>query len=255
MKKTQTMLARLLSAALTGCAILFASSAAFAYYSKDSYEADVSFTGMVEIADDTPDFLVMPSYISRQMLYLAGPLQAAPQKSAAKNDAQIDVLGKQRDSKTGKLYVRYRYAGTFVLDGGIKDVVKVRLPLNLDGIWERSSEQCFSYGSTYQMAYFWDPLGKGCKLVEGVDYFTADATIVKRRANTINTAPAYERLTNGQGELRMVLTFGADKDDNGKLGPDKNGDYNAGNFRDIRKFLVNQGFSGRTIPADERERD
>src|SRR4029450_2385686 len=122
------MLNRLLSAALTGCLLPFTSSTAFAYYSKDSYEADVTFTGMVEIGDDTPDFLIMPSYISRQLLYLAGPLQAAPRKAAAKNDGQIDILGKQRDSKSGKLYVRYRYASTFVLDNALQDVVKVRLP-------------------------------------------------------------------------------------------------------------------------------
>ena len=95
---------------------------------------------------DTPDFLLEPSYISRQLLYLAGPLQAAPKKAAAKNDAKVDVLGKHRDSKTGKLYVRYRYTGTFVLDNGLQDVVKIRLPLNLDEIWERSSDNCFSWG-------------------------------------------------------------------------------------------------------------
>ena len=130
------MFARLLSAALAGCVVLLTGSTAFAYYSTDSSEGQVVFTGMVEIADDTPDFLIMPSYVSRQLLYLAGPLQAAPQKSAAKNDAQVDILGKQRDSKTGKLYARYRYAGTFVLENGIKDVVKVRLPLNLDTVWD-----------------------------------------------------------------------------------------------------------------------
>ena len=102
------MLKRLLSAALIGCLLAFISSTAFAYYSKDSYEADVTFTGIVEIADDTPDFLLLPSYISRQLLYLAGPLQAAPKKAAAKNDAKVDVLEKYRDSKTGKHYVRYR---------------------------------------------------------------------------------------------------------------------------------------------------
>lgn len=249
------MLNRLLSAALTGCLLAFTSSTAFAYYSKDSYEADVIFTGIVEIADDTPDFLLEPSYISRQLLYLAGPLQAAPKKAAAKNDAKVDVLGKHRDSKTGKLYVRYRYTGTFVLDNGLQDVVKIRLPLNLDEVWERSTVNCFSWGDKYRMAYFWAPLNKGCPLVDGVDYVTADGAIVAKRANTTNTAPAYERLANGNGEIRVVLTFGADDDKNGKSAPDKNTDYNAANYRDIRKFLLNQGFSVRTMPADERERE
>ena len=63
------------------------------------------------------------------------------------------------------------------------------------------------------MAYFWDPLGKGCKLVDGVDYFTADGAIAQEHANTTNTSPAYERLTNGNGEIRIVLTFGADHDE------------------------------------------
>ena len=72
----------------------------------------VTFTSMVEIAEVAPDFLLLPSYISRHLLYLAGPLQAAPKKAAAKNDAKVDVLGKHRDSKTGKLYVRYRYTGS-----------------------------------------------------------------------------------------------------------------------------------------------
>src|SRR5215831_14524567 len=99
------MRTRLLSAALTGLLLLLTCSTAFAYYSKDSYEADVTFTSVVEIANDAPDFLIMPSFISRQLLYLAGPLQAAPKKAAAKSDGQIDILGKYRDNKNGKLYV------------------------------------------------------------------------------------------------------------------------------------------------------
>ncbi len=249
------MLNRLLSAAVAGCLLLLFGSPAFAYYSKDSYEGEVDFTSMVEIAEDAPDFILLPSYINRQLLYLAGPLQAAPKKAAAKNDAKVEVLGKHRDSKTGKLYVRYRYTGTFVLDNGLQNVVKIRLPLNLDEVWERSSDNCFSWGDKYRMAYFWAPLNKGCALVDGVDYSTVDGTIAAKRANTINTAPAYERLTNGNGEIRIVLTFGADDDKNGKSAPDKNTDYNATNYRDVRKFLLNQGFSARTVPVDERERE
>lgn len=250
------MLNRLLSASLAGCLFLVTGSTAFAYYSKDSYEAEVSFTSRVEIAEDTPDYILLPSYINRQLLYLAGPLQAAPRKAAAKNDAKVDVLGKQRDGKSGKLYVRYRYTGTFVLDSGIQDVVKIRLPLNLDEVWERSTDKCFSWGEKYRMAYFWAPLNKGCPLVDGVDYSTEDGTIVARRPNTANTAPAYERLANRDGEIRVVLTFGADDDRNGKSAPDRNNtDYNAGNYRDIRKFLIGQGFAARTVPAGERERE
>lgn len=250
------MLARLLSAALTGCLLLLTGSPAFAYYSKDSHEGEVTFTSMVEIAEDAPDFLLLPSYINRQLLYLAGPLQAAPKKAAAKNDAKVEVLGKHRDGKTGKLYVRYRYTGTFVLDNGLQDVVKIRLPLNLDEVWERSSDNCFSWGDKYRMAYFWAPLNKGCALVDGVDYLTSDGTIVAKRANTANTAPAYERLANGNGEIRIVLTFGADDDKHGKSAPGSdNKDYNAANYRDIRKFLLNQGFSVRAVPVDERARE
>ena len=57
--------------------------------------------------------------------------------------------------------------------------MKVRLPLNLDEVWERSSDNCFSWGSRYRMAYFTYPMEKGCKLVEGVDYFTADGAITQ----------------------------------------------------------------------------
>lgn len=250
------MLNRLLSAALTGCLLLAAGSPAFAYYSKDSYEAEVSFTSMVEIAADTPDYILLPSYINRQLLYLAGPLQAAPKKAAAKNDAKVDILGRQRDDKTGKHYVRYRYTGTLVLDNALQDVVKIRLPLNLDEVWDRSTDKCFSYGEKYRMAYFWAPLNKGCPLVDGVDYVTSDGAIVAKRSNTANSAPAYERLANGNNEIRFVLTFGADEDRNGNLSPDKNNtDYNAGNYRDVRKYLAGQGFASRIVPADERARE
>lgn len=133
--------------------------------------------------------------------------------------------------------------------------MKIRLPLNLDAIWERSSDSCFSWGEKYRMAYFWAPLNKGCALVDGVDYLTSDGTIVAKRANTANTTPAYERLANGDGEIRIVLTFGADDDRRGKSAPDKNTDYNAANYRDIRKFLLSQGFSVRTVPVDERARE
>jgi hypothetical protein len=249
------MLRRLLPAALASAVLVLAGSPAFAYHAKDSYEGEVTFTGMVEIADDTPDFLIRPSYINRQLLYLAGPLQAAPKRAAPKRDERVEVLGKHRDAKTGKLYVRYRYTDTFVLENELQDVVKVRLPLHLDDTWERSSLDCFSYGSTYHIAYFWNPMAKGCKLVDGVDYFTTDATIVRKLANTTDTLPAYERLTNANGEIRMVLAFGADDDKNGKTVPAKNTDHNAAAYRDTRKFLLDQGFTGRTVPVEERERE
>lgn len=96
------MLARLLSAALTGCLLLLTGSSAFAYYSKDSHEGEVTFTSMVEIAEDAPDFLLLPSYINRQLLYLAGPLQAAPKKAAAKKDeavAEEDAAAEEKPKK------------------------------------------------------------------------------------------------------------------------------------------------------------
>ena len=249
------MFNRLMSAAAGGCLLVLAGSPAFAYYSKDSYEAEVSFESRVEIAADTPDYILLPSYINRQLLYLAGPLQAAPKKAAAKNDAKVDILGRHRDDRTGRHYVHYRYTGTFVLDNALQDTVKIRLPLNLDEVWERSTDTCFSWGEKYRMAYFWAPLNKGCPLADGIDYTTSDGTILAKRPNTAGTAPAYERLANGSGEIRFVLTFGADDDRNGNVSPDKNGDYNAGNYRDIRKFLVSQGFKGRIVPVAERERD
>ena len=249
------MLHRLLSAALASCLLLLTGSPAFAYYSKDSYEGEITFTGTVEIPGDTPDFLIRPSYINLQLLYLAGPLQAARWKSAAKSDENIEILGKQRDSKTGKLTVRYRYAGTFLLDNDLQDVVKIRLPLDPERISERSGDECFSYGNSHRMAYFWNPMGKGCKLVEGIDYFTADAAIVRKLANTANTMPAYERLANGNGEIRMVLAFGADIDAKGRLAPDKSDDYNAANYRDTRKYLIAQGFSAAIVPVEQREHE
>ncbi len=249
------MLDRLLSAALAAGLFLLSCSTAFAYYSGDSYEGDVTFTGMVEIPDSTPDVLIVPSYINLQLLYLAGPLQAAARKSAPKSDEKIDILDKHRDSKTGKLHVRYRYAGTFVLDSALQDVVKVRLPLDAESIWERSTDACYSFGSSHRIAYFWNPASKGCKLVEGDDYFTTDATIVRKLANTTSTTPAYERLANSDGEIRIVLAFGADIDAKGRLAPDKNDDYNAVNYRNTRKFLLKQGFSTRPVPVDQRERE
>ncbi|WP_421997696.1 hypothetical protein [Reyranella sp.] len=249
------MLDRLLSAAFAGGVLLATAAPAFAYYSRDSYEADVTFTGMVEIPDDTPDFLITPTYINRQLLFLAGPLQAAPPKSAGKADGQIDVLEKTRDARTGRLYARYRYSGTFVLDNSIQDVLKIRLPLNPAEVWPRSTDECFSYGSKYRMAYFWNPSAKGCRLAEGVDYFTASGAITKKRANSANTVPAYERLANDRGEIRMVLAFGADDDANGRSAPDRNKDYNAANYRDTRDYLLGRGFAGRLVALDERGRE
>jgi hypothetical protein len=48
------MLHRLLSAALASSLFLLTGSTAFAYYSKDSYEGDVTFTAMVEITTIRP---------------------------------------------------------------------------------------------------------------------------------------------------------------------------------------------------------
>ena len=55
------MLDRLLTATLASVLILAAGSPSFAYYSKDSYEGDVTFNGMVEIPGDTPDSQIRSS--------------------------------------------------------------------------------------------------------------------------------------------------------------------------------------------------
>src|SRR5262249_13308000 len=163
---------------------------------------------MVEIAEDTPDFLLIPSFISRQLLYLAGPLQAAPRKAAAKNDAKVDVLGKHRNSKTGKLYVRYRYAGTLVLDNGLQDVVKIRLPPSGAESGEPWTNNGSGGGKKSRRPYFWAPRKKAGRLAKAVASSPADATTPEKRTNPASTTPAYERLANGNGEIRIVLTFG-----------------------------------------------
>lgn len=229
-----------------------------AYYSNDSYEGTVNFTGVAKIDDHlTPADTQV--YIKQQMVWLAGPLQAAAKISGPKYDEQISILEKFRDGKTGLLMVRYQYSGTFVLQNSLQSSVTIRLPFDAANIYTKSSDYCFGHekypvSESLRYAYFWNPVRKGCSLVDGVDYFTVQGSVAAK-PNTQNTFPSYDRLTDRNGELRAVVIFGADQDAKGKLSPDNNDDYNAGGFRDTRSFLKSQGFSGKVVPPNVREQE
>lgn len=234
-------------------ALILTVTSTHAYYSADSYEGTVSFTAVAQIDDllSPADTLV---YINQQLLYLAGPLQAAPKKSGPKSDAQLTVLEKFRDSQTGKMYARYQYTGTFVLENAIQGTVAIHLPYDFSTIFTVSNDACFSHGNVYRYAYYWNPVGAGCNLIAGQDYLTVQANISKK-ANTTNTYPSYERLTNTNGEIRAILVFGADQDANGYFPPDTNKDWNAANFKAMRAELNRQGFSGRPVSQNVREQE
>ncbi len=231
---------------------------AHAYYSNDSYEGIVTFTGVTRIDDHlTPADTL--TYIDQSLVWLAGPLQAAPKISGPKYDAQISILEKFRDSNTGLLLVRYQYTGTFVLENSLKNSVTVRLPYDPANVYTKSTNNCFGHekyepSDSLRYAYFWNPVRRGCNLVEGVDYFTVQAT-VSAKANTQNTFPAYERLINSNGEIRAVVIFGADQDVKGQRSPDNNDDYNAGGYKDTRNFLRSQGFTSQIFPQSVREQE
>ena len=239
-------------------AVLISTSHAEAYYSKDSYEGTVTFTGVAKIDDHlTPTDTL--TYIKDQLVWLAGPLQAAKQISGPKYDEQVSIVEKFRDGRTGLLMVRYQYSGTFVLENSLKNSVTIRLPFESASIYPKSNDNCFGHekypvSESLRYAYFWNPVRKGCNLVDGVDYFTVQGSIAAK-LNTKNTFPSYDRLTTQNGELRAVVIFGADQDAKGRLAPDNNDDYNAGGFRDTRKYLKSQGFSSQVIPANVREQE
>lgn len=239
-------------------ALVWSFSPAKAYYSNDSYEGTVTFTGVAKIDDHLTqaDTLV---YIHQQLVWLAGPLQAAPKISGPKYDAQITILEKFRDSKTGLLLVRYQYIGTFVLENSLKNSVTIRLPYDPANVYTKSTNLCFGHekyqpSDSLRYAYFWNPVRKGCNLVEEVDFFTVQGSVVPK-PNTQNTFPAYDRIVNQNGEIRAIVVFGADQDTKGQRAPDNNDDYNAGGFRDTRNFLKTQGFSGQIVPQSVREQE
>jgi hypothetical protein len=135
----------------------------------------------------------MPSYISTQLLYLAGPLGAAARKSAAKNDLQIDILGKQRDSKTassGALPIRRHVRSRQRAAGGREGSPAAQSRRHL-GALERRLLQLRQH--PYPMAYFWNPVGKGCKLAEDVDY----SPQMPRSSKSSPTPPIPRPPTNG----------------------------------------------------------
>lgn len=232
--------------------LLFSLTKAQAYYSSDSYEGTVTFTASSKI-DDYLSAADTLTYINQQLLYLAGPLQAAPKKSGPKHDAQISVLDKYR-TQNGNLMVRYQYSGTFVFHNSLQNTVTIYLPIDFSTIFAKSNDACFSYGEKYRYAYFWNPVGRGCNLVDGVDYFSVQASIA-RRPNTTNTMPSYERLTNAQGELRIIAVFGADIDAKGLRSPDNNDDYNTEGYKQTRQYLLSQGFSRTSVPQQVREQE
>lgn len=261
--------------------ILLSYPIAHAYYSKDSTEGTVTFTAKAEIDQLYKDSDIYANTIPPQLDYLAGSLQpdwdelfrnsTVAQKTASpKKDERVRILRRFQEGK--KWFVEYQYTGTFVVGNKVGNTIALHLPFGLNPnevLNETTSDSCFVLGAAYRNAYYWNPKRPGCNMVEGVDYITIQASI-SRIPNTTNTSPRYDSLSSN-GEIRMILAFGAEEDSFGKLPPGtkavvsdphnpqskfNRADYNAQGYLQTRDFLVSEGFSRPvSIAPSVRERE
>lgn len=196
--------------------------------------------------------------------YMAGPLQRSNPIAGPKHDQKIEILSIEPLDES-RWAVRFLYTGTFIVESSNVENFRITLPFDRKAIYRDAQiggrNPCTDsiYSTETYFWYFWSPDRVGCPLREGVHYGVSKANVSSVIRPEGPTYPEYARLVNPNGEIKMTLLFGADKDENGKIDPMlkksfgrwANNDYNAGNYRDIREKLVKAGFTGRLVPMSE----
>ena len=242
---------------------IFASQA-FAHISPKGYEATLRFSHWVELSPySSLDENGAKHAIEEQLRYMVGPMANLKSPAAPRNDHKIKViLVEALPGPGGRVIAHYSYEGTVLLSKPAEKI-NFALPHQPNQIYRTSiaslnpGEINPCTGESDKEAnyfhYYWSPDRKGCKeiLKLGIDY-----SIVNGRVEMLPEAetslPAYEQLTDKNGNVLIYLMVGKDEV-NAYRSPmlTKNKELNAINFRKMVHQLKSLGFVGREWNLNE----
>ncbi|RPJ79264.1 MAG: hypothetical protein EHM20_01865 [Alphaproteobacteria bacterium] len=206
----------------------------------------MEFSATVELETTrTPQPKTMKNAIEAQLEHIIGPMSLTQYTAVPKGDhtvSDIKVVSKTATTVT----VGYKYQGTIVLQNGPKETYGIYLPINPAKIYSAAmvgtKNPCTDdhYQSEGDFWYFWSPERLGCRLEEGKDYVVVNAKI-KRFTNTKLSYPEYQNLPDANGYVTIHVLFGMD-DTTLNRNPLKSSDINATNYREFRKYLIQNGY-------------
>ena len=225
------------------------------YVGSNSTEAYLTFDSIVEYESArTPSLKTMKRVAEEQIVHTIGPMSVADYTAVPKGDHEIfDV---KVVSKKGNVFsIGYSFKGNIVLENGPKTTYDIIVPINPAKIYAASFVGSVSpctdehYQSEGDFWYFWNPYNPGCKLKEGKDYTTVKGKIT-RYANTKLSYPEYHNLPDENGNITIHLLFGMDENTKGR-NPLTSGDINADNYRIVRDYLLERGYTSKKWTSAE----
>ncbi|MFN8945904.1 MAG: hypothetical protein ACK5WZ_14910 [Pseudobdellovibrionaceae bacterium] len=239
-------------------------SSAFGFYSNTGLEVKVSYEADYLMSGPKPSEADVIWELRQSAYYMSGPLQFNSPKAGPKFDHSVRIISIVQGQNSW--VAKYQFTGTFIVENKNTQNLKLYVPRSIRQIYKQSlvpaaltkagQNPCIQdsfedhMNETY-FWYFWNPNKKGCPLKAGIHYDIITPKIEVLNAMTVESYPEYSRLPNSNGDLEMLLVFGADKDALGMKAPESNNDHNAGNFRNVLKNLKKQGFVNRRWTADD----
>jgi hypothetical protein len=241
------------------CLILLFSQALLAapmqplFFADGSRQALLRYEFYVEVKSNfqpTPEEALEQA--QKQAAFLFGTFDRQIKRSSPRRDHKISILKTEKVANK-KFRVHYSYEGTIQTEAD-GNSYSFDLPLNPDEVFYNSLViknnmtiyPCGDEGHP-QPEYFWyffNPRGRGCPLKLGVDYEVVTGSL-DYLPNTQKTYPEYSRLVKN-GQVQVDFFYGMD---NPMLThqPEKSNDYNANNFRAMKRDLLKKGYQSRII--------
>ncbi|MCK6600136.1 MAG: hypothetical protein L6Q37_17360, partial [Bdellovibrionaceae bacterium] len=193
--------------------------------------------------------------IEKQITFLFGAFSNQYRQAVPKADQQFQILKAYKVSNN-TWRADYLYNGYILISQG-PNTYSFYLPVNPFQVWQKSLAPgktnpypCTDshYAVEKYFWYFFNPKSYGCELVENKDYAQVQGQ-VQFIINTKATYPEYERLFVN-GELNFHILFGMD---NSSLdwNPQSSTDLSAQSYRQLKKALVQWGYTSRVWSAQE----
>ena len=218
-------------------------SSLFEYYGSDHTEAQFALSLYVIIEQKNPptNAQVNPQ-ITSQLRYMLGLMRSRTKEAAALYPKWTHVITEVKALSAGVYQVKYVLKTKGVFPTG-KTRYTFTLPTNPKKIFSAAQGKCSEdVAVDSNFWYHWEPLQAGCPLKENTDYFTID-TELKIIQNTTETYPEYAKLKDSAKLIKSTMFFGFENYGHQTWTPDTGEDWGIKSFRQMRAFLLNQGFT------------
>lgn len=225
------------------------------YYGADHTEAEINIVGFIVIDQTSaPTKAQIDPLIRMQMRYMLGLMRSRKQQAAALYPKWTFDILETKKIKEGSYSIKYNLKTKGVFATGTSEYT-FTLPYNPKKIFKQAQGRCMeSKAEESNFWYHWEPLLNDCPLKENVDYYNYTTTITPI-ANTIETYPEYDKLTDSTKTINMTMFFGFSNYGIQNWTPNQNineeKDWGIEGFNKQKKFLKGLGFSEAVLSPEQ----